>query len=110
MLLYQFQTIFIGILSFDLQKYPLRNIPEMSPTCIPPSTTTIWHKPINKNAFVGAVRSSTICQGTWEKYHPSLQVAFTDREERESLSENLASTEVQTLPKRSISLSTHPEF
>ena len=33
-----------------------------------------------------------------------------DREERECLSENLASSEVQTLPKRSISLSAHPEY
>lgn len=48
MLLYQFQTMFIGILSFDLQKHPLRNIPEMSLTCLPHSTTTIWHKPIKK--------------------------------------------------------------
>lgn len=54
MLLYQFQTIFIGILSFDLQKHPLRNMPEMSLTCIPPSTTTIRHKPINKKYLCGS--------------------------------------------------------
>ena len=75
-----------------------------------PFQQKIRHLFMNKSTCVEVVGSSTICQGTWEKYHPSLQVAFTDREERESLSENLASTEVQTLPKRSISLSTHPEF
>ena len=77
MLLYQSQTIFIGILSFDPQKHPLRNMPEMSLTCIPPSTTTIRHKPINKSTFVGAVGSSTICQRTWEKYHPPLHYLYT---------------------------------
>lgn len=38
-----------------------------APTPIP----TIWHPPMEKNAFVKAVRSSTICQGTWRSLaHP----------------------------------------
>lgn len=34
------------------------------------SMTTIWHTSTDKNALVGVVGSSTICQGIWEEGHP----------------------------------------
>lgn len=38
----------------------------------------MWHPPRDKNAFVGAVASSTRCQDTWEESHPTmLQVTST---------------------------------
>ena len=39
-------------------------------THIPSSTITTWHPSMEKSAFVGAVGSSTIHQGTWAESRP----------------------------------------
>lgn len=45
---------------------------KMSLTCIPPSTTAIWNPSMDQSTFVGAVGSSTICQGAWKASCPPI--------------------------------------
>lgn len=45
---------------------------------LPPTSTTIWHPSTDRSVFVGAVRSSTTCQGTRRTHPPRHQIIGTE--------------------------------